>query len=233
MSDAGDEIKLHRGRIEALCDSIFAVVLTLLVLELKVPDLDPGAPNFSADLQQHLLHLLPVFFAYCITFMVGGLFWLQHHLIFQHISHTTPRFLAINLLFVGFVALLPFTMALSGRYQGLTIPMVAYFGDFVGISLGLFLIWHDAVAQNLLSDSMAAGLKATFNRRISGILMASIAGLVSAIIAPRWSFAVFSVSAALLRFGGKRIEAHRKKAANAPATSPTVGATEPEKPPSG
>ncbi len=229
MFDASDDVKLHKGRIEALCDGIFAVVLTLLVLELKVPDLNPAAPNFSGELQDHLWHLLPVFVAYCVTFMVGGLFWLQHHLTFQYVTHTTPRLVAVNLMFFGFVSLLPFTMALSGRYQGLTIPMVVYFGDFVGIALGLFLNLRVAVTQNLLSNSMPAELKSRFNRRITGILIASAAGLVSALVTPRWALAVFSVVAVVFRAWGKRLEARQKKTATAQATLPTAAATAPEK----
>jgi uncharacterized membrane protein len=229
MSDDADDVKLHKGRIEALCDAIFAVVLTLLVLELKVPDLNPAGASFSSELQDHLWHLLPVFGAYCVTFMVGGLFWLQHHLTFQYVTHTTPRLVAVNLMFFGFVSLLPFTMALSGRYQGMTIPMIAYFGDFVGIALGLFLNLRVAVTQNLLSSSMPAELKSRFNRRITGILIASVAGLVCAIVAPRWSLAVFSVVAVVFRTWGKRLESRRKKKAGAPATSPKAGATAPEK----
>jgi uncharacterized membrane protein len=229
MLDASDDVKLHKGRIEALCDSIFAVVLTLLVLELKVPDLDPRAPNFSGELQDHLWHLAPVFSAYCVTFVVGGLFWLQHHLTFQYISHTTPRLVAVNLLFFGFVSLLPFTMALSGRYQGLTIPMVAYFGDFVGIALGLFLNLRVATTQHLLSDAMPAKLKSRFKRRIIGILIASAAGLVSALIVPRWSLAVFSGVVVVFRTWGKWLEARQKKTPAARTTSPTAGAAAPEK----
>ena len=145
MSASGQSLNLHKLRIEALTDGLFAIVLTLLVLELKVPEM-PRA-EAALHLNEQLHHLLPVFAGFVTTFVIGGLFWYLHHLSFHFINHTTPKLVVANLVFLGFVSLLPFTMALFSRYQGLVTPTVCYFANFVGISLGLNLQLADRAAR--------------------------------------------------------------------------------------
>jgi uncharacterized membrane protein len=175
-------IHLHKLRIETLTDGLFAIVLTLLVLELKVPELTRA--EAMQHLNAHLLQQLPVFIGFVITFMVGGMFWYLHHLSFHFISHTSPRLVVANLVFLGFVALLPFTMALYSRYQGLMTPAACYFGNFLGIALGLNLHWFVARRDGLLNASQLGVEQAALTRRIGRFIVASSVGLIVAFVKP-------------------------------------------------
>jgi uncharacterized membrane protein len=186
----GHALTLHKGRIEALSDGVFAVVLTLLVLELKVPEMSHA--DAVEQLSGSLRHLGPTFAGYLITFVVGSLFWYLHHASFQFIRHTTPALIVANLGFLGFVALLPFTMALFSRYQGLTTPTVFYLGNFVGISLALTVhVWF-ATKQNLFVPDAPPGQLRNLNRRIVTLFLASLAGLGVAFVSPSRAIYVFT-----------------------------------------
>lgn len=183
-------LTLHKGRIEALSDGIFAVVLTLLVLELKVPEMSHA--EAALHLEESLHHLAPTFAGYLITFVVGSLFWYLHHVSFQFIRHTTPALIVANLTFLGFVALLPFTMALFSRYQGLTVPTVFYLGNFVGMSLSLTMHVWVATRLNLFSPDAEPGQLHVLNRRIATLFLASCVGLIVAFVSPASAIYVFT-----------------------------------------
>ena len=182
MSATSPTLNLHKLRIEALTDGLFAIVLTLLVLELKVPEM-PRA-EAALHLNEQLGHLVPVFVGFIITFVIGGLFWYLHHLSFHFINHVTPRVVIANLVFLGFVSLLPFTMALFSRYQGLVTPTVCYFANFLGISLGLNLHWQLVLREGLLIGGRNEDGLRRLTRRIRALLVGSILGLGVAFFYP-------------------------------------------------
>ena len=183
MANAGPTLNLHKLRIEALTDGLFAIVLTLLVLELKVPEM-PRA-EAALHLNEQLAHLAPVFIGFIITFFIGGLFWYLHHLSFHFINHVTPRLVIANLVFLGFVSLLPFSMALFSRYQGLVTPTVCYFANFLGISLGLNLHWLIVQREEgLLIGGRNEDDLLRLTRRIRALLVGSALGLGVAFFYP-------------------------------------------------
>lgn len=121
------EIKVDR--VCAFTDGVYAIVITLLVLELKPPHA-PGLDDRAllADLGKQL----HTFVAYGISFLVVGALWWWHHTTFRRVEHCDDRTLALNLAHVFFVTLLPFTAALVGRYPGDGIAILLF-----GIGLAL------------------------------------------------------------------------------------------------
>lgn len=203
---AGSTLNLHKVRIEALTDGVFAIMLTLLVLELKVPEM----PRAEAELHlgEQLRHLTPVFLSFVVTFMIGGLFWYLHHLSFHFINHTSPKLVIANLLFLGFVSLLPFSMALFGRYSGQVIPTVCYFGNFIGMSVGLNLHWLVARREGLLIEHRAEDDLLRLTQRVRRLLIASVVGLGVAFFLPLYAILVFTATMLVLR----RLDRHRRPA---------------------
>ncbi|HVT72740.1 MAG TPA: TMEM175 family protein [Lacunisphaera sp.] len=193
----GSTLNLHKVRIEALTDGVFAIMLTLLVLELKVPEM----PRAEAELHlgEHLRHLAPVFVSFIVTFIVGGLFWYLHHLSFHFVNHTSPKLVVANLFFLGFVSLLPFSMALYGRYNGQTIPTVCYFANFIGMSVGLNLHWLVARREGLLIAPRHEADLVLLTRRIRRLLVASVIGLGVAIFQPLFAILAFTAILLVLR----------------------------------
>src|SRR5579885_2843908 len=88
-------------RVEAFSDGVFAIAITLLILDIKVP------PHGSSDLLRILLGLWPAYFAYILSFVMIGIYWAQHHYIFKFIEKTNHVFNLLNLLFLLCIAFLP------------------------------------------------------------------------------------------------------------------------------
>jgi uncharacterized membrane protein len=98
------------NRLEAFSDGVFAIAITLLVLELKVP------PPGSGELGHELLQEWPSYVAYVITFITIGIIWINHHAAFSRLRSVDHSILMLNLLLLLTVSVLPFTTALMAEY---------------------------------------------------------------------------------------------------------------------
>ncbi len=98
------------NRLEAFSDGVFAIAITLLVLELHVPE--PG----SGELGHELLAQWPSYAAYAITFVTIGIIWINHHAAFNRLRSVDHSILMLNLLLLLTVSVLPFTTALMAAY---------------------------------------------------------------------------------------------------------------------
>ena len=121
-------IHLH-DRLCALADGVYAVVITLLVLDLKIPEI-PGAtdPQLRADLFQQT----PNFVAYTIAFSLIGFFWMNHHRIFESLAVCGKWALHLNIIHLFFISLAPYSTSLIGHYEGDRIATI-----FFSVNLGL------------------------------------------------------------------------------------------------
>lgn len=123
-------------RIEGLADATFAIVMTILVLELKVPEVAKAAA--ARELADGLRGLIPNFVSFVISFVTVGRYWIGHHNI-SFFKRVDRRFLWINLLLLMTVALVPFSTALVGRYPEQPLSLVIYGGNLITIGLVLYL----------------------------------------------------------------------------------------------
>src|ERR1700712_4336276 len=121
---------MPKNRVEALVDGIFGVAMTLLVLDIKVPQ----GLSFSSDaaLRDTLLGQISNFRIYLISFIVLGMYWVAHHMQFHLVRNVDRVVLWINLMFMLGVTMVPFSTSLLGEYGNLTTPCVIY---------GLNLLW--------------------------------------------------------------------------------------------
>jgi len=140
------DAQFSKARIEMLCDGVFAIAMTLLVLELKVPDLP--RPIAAADVWHVLGEHRLGFVAFTLSFMLAGAFWMQHHVLFHYLVRATRPLALLNLVFLMFVSLLPFSASVFARYgpQGFAI----YFGNQFVLALLLAAHWTLAKRQGLL-----------------------------------------------------------------------------------
>src|SRR5450432_1417794 len=106
--------QLHLNRIEAFSDGVFAIIVTLLVLELKIPDLHDH-PNVH-ELSEKLLAILPKFLSWLISFIIVCKFWLNHHHVLSLASHANYALVWLNSLFLMFQSFIPFPTGLMGEY---------------------------------------------------------------------------------------------------------------------
>src|SRR5256885_16182217 len=107
MAEITKENKLESAttRVEAFSDGVFAIAITLLILELKIPE---NKVSEDASLKSYLLDLWPQYFAYILSFLVIGIYWANHHYIFKLYVQTDHFFLMLNLLFLMSISFLPF-----------------------------------------------------------------------------------------------------------------------------
>ncbi|HEY8741484.1 MAG TPA: TMEM175 family protein [Chloroflexota bacterium] len=160
---------LSTDRLEALVDGVFAVVITLLILNLKVPQVSQqlSAAQASQELLHDLGQLLPTVLAYVISVVIAGVYWVGHHNQFGLIRHTDRVLLWINVLFIMCVVFIPFSAALLGAYPRQQVAVIVYGSNLIVIGLVLALHWRHATAgHRLVAPDLDPGLIRLAMRRI-------------------------------------------------------------------
>lgn len=132
------DVPLGKARIQSLSDGVFAVSMTLLILQVKIPEM-PGHAAPSAVMQS-IGDMVPALLSFLATFLLAGAFWYLQHLTFHFIRQPNPALVGINLGFLLFVAMLPFTGAMLSRFPAQATAHFLYFGNL--LALGLMLNWH-------------------------------------------------------------------------------------------
>jgi uncharacterized membrane protein len=141
---------LTKNRIEALCDNVFSIALTLLVLELEVPEIPQS--SVDAELLPRLLELAPKLQSYALSFASLGLYWLSHHFQFHFVRHTNSTMLLINFLILLHIAFLPFSTALFGDYPHSRVGVVTYGGNLTVLSFLMLVHWRYITGRAGLVD---------------------------------------------------------------------------------
>lgn len=108
------KISYPTPRLEAFTDAVLAIIITLMVLELKVPHLAESANDYS--IWHSLEPLGHQLFAYLLSFLILAVYWLNHHRVLVHTEHLQDGALLANLLFIFFICLVPFPTALLGEH---------------------------------------------------------------------------------------------------------------------
>jgi len=131
-------------RLCAVSDGVYAFALTLLVLDLKVPEI-PGItnPQLVTDLAQQI----PNVFAYIIGFSVVAFFWMSHHRIFQSVTGCNGRALILNLIHLLFISLVPYGASLIGHDEGDRIATIVFSLNLGLASLSLIMLGQDVLAN--------------------------------------------------------------------------------------
>lgn len=160
LQDAGKEM----DRLKALSDGVFAIVLTLLVLELKIPQIK------THDEVLHVLgSLAPAFVSYVLSFFIIGLYWIVHTRIVRHMTGYDRGILWLNLLFLFFISILPFFTALSGQKLSLKLPWQLYAGNVALVGIMGALLWRSALKKRFVEEAVTPKLAAYLTAR--GVLV--------------------------------------------------------------
>lgn len=143
-------------RIEAFSDAVFAIAITILVLDLKIPKLENSSNN--VPLYNLLLNQWPVFLSYLTSFATILIMWVNHHYLFNLIKKINRPFMFLNGLLLLLIAFVPFPTALLAEYIRLPDGKTAaalYAGTYVMIGIAFNLIWFYATSKNkLLYDNV-------------------------------------------------------------------------------
>jgi uncharacterized membrane protein len=154
--------ELRLNRTEAFSDGVFAIVVTLLVLELKVPILhDRTSTN---ELGDRLVDLVPKFLSWLISFVIVCKFWLNHHHLLTFARHATYGMVWLNSIFLMGQAFIPFPTALMGEYP--TNPVaVSLFGAVMAVNTLLFIALQSYIIGNLLKPELVSAVVPHLTRK--------------------------------------------------------------------
>jgi uncharacterized membrane protein len=136
------------GRALAFSDGLFAIAMTLLVVAIAVPNLEDG--DSIHDMADALNDLTPDFISFFISFAVIGRYWLAHHQFVSHLEEMDQPILGLNLIYLAFIAFLPFPTALLGSYFENPLSIVIYAAN-VGLVSGMeVVLYRHAYREHLL-----------------------------------------------------------------------------------
>lgn len=139
----------NTSRIEAISDGVFAVALTLLVLDIKVPISE--ALKTETDLIQAFVPMIPKLWIYFLSFMTAGIFWTGQSTQFQYIEKSDRNLNWISLFFLMFVALIPFTTAFLSEHLSFKFSIFIYWLNILFLGTMLYINWSYAVKKDFLN----------------------------------------------------------------------------------
>jgi uncharacterized membrane protein len=186
---------LAKYRLEALIDGIFAVALTLLVLDIRLPENLVVTTN--ADLLDRLFTLERHFVIYVISFIVIGMYWISHHIQFYFVARTNRGLIWINLLFLLLISFLPFATDLIGDHETLVVPCEIYGATLLALSCMSFLhVEYLARHPGLASPEFTPVIIGLLRRRIALFAFVPIVSMSVAFFSARAAVYVYMLMGA-------------------------------------
>ncbi len=194
---------MEKNRLEAFSDGVIAIIITIMVLELKVPEHVADKIPHTAELAD-LKEKLPVFFSYVLSFIYVGIYWNNHHHMFHATRHVTGGILWANLHLLFWLSLFPFSTAWVGANHLAPTPVAVY--AFVLLMAGVaYYILERAIIRQQGNDSILA--QAVGNRWKENLSpLCYLAAIPLAFVSPWISIGLFIFVALLWLVPDRRIE---------------------------
>lgn len=151
--------KFQLDRIALFSDAVFAIAITLLVIEIKVPAISFKPESFDHEFGHALKEMIPEFIGFFISFIVIGNYWRAHHTIFGYVTDYNRKLISLNTWFLLTIVCMPFTTAMMSKYIFLK-PYVFYCINVVASGLIQLRLWHYIVnPKNQVSGFIPEGMK--------------------------------------------------------------------------
>ena len=177
---------MGKGRLEAFSDGVIAIIITIMVLELKVPHEPTG---------QALLPLIPVFLSYVLSFVYVGIYWNNHHHMLQAATKVSGGVLWANLHFLFWLSLFPFTTGWMGEHHFAPLPAALYGFDLLMAAVAYWTLQQSIIRAEGRASVLGRTVGSDWKGKVSPLLY-----LVAIAVAPwlSWLSLVIYVSAAIL-----------------------------------
>jgi len=168
-------------RMILFSDAVFAIAITLLVIEIKIPEIH--TPQISeGEVLHELVGLIPRFVGFLISFFLIGMYWTRHHTLFGYVINYTPKLLWLNLLFLLSIVLMPLSTSVFGEFSTpatlhLKTPLIIYVANICFTGAMMFWLWDyvGARANTLCSDSLDKAM--VHKAKIRAAIVASVFAL--------------------------------------------------------
>ena len=154
-------------RLILFSDAVFAIAITLLVIEIKIPEIHEKPVTDNAVLHK-LAELIPKFVGFLVSFLLIGQYWIVHHRMFSFVINFTDRLIWLNILFLFAIALMPFSTGFYSEYvlRGVVTPVIFYTANIALLGLANFLMWRYLSNQkNNLTENLTPALAKYFSLR--------------------------------------------------------------------
>ena len=154
-------------RLILFSDAVFAIAITLLVIEIKIPEIQEKPVTDNAVLHK-LAELIPKFVGFLVSFLLIGQYWIVHHRMFSFVINFTDRLIWLNILFLFAIALMPFSTGFYSEYvlRGVVTPVIFYTANIALLGLANFLMWRYLSNQkNNLTENLTPALARYFSLR--------------------------------------------------------------------
>ena len=186
---------MNKGRLEAFSDGVIAIIITIMVLELKVP---------HGDSLKDLLPLMPVFLSYVLSFVYVGIYWNNHHHMLHACASVTGAMLWANLHLLFWLSLFPFATGWMGENHFTAVPTALYGVVLLMAAIAYYLL-ELAIIRSQGPDSI---LKKAVGRDWKGKLspVLYVVSIVAALWSPRISEGIFVAVALIWLIPDRRIE---------------------------
>ena len=169
-------------RLIFFSDAVFAIAITLLIIEIHVPEV----PQPASDLAYiaALAQLTPNFVSFFISFFVIGAFWAGHHRAFDCARHWSPKLITPNLFLLSAIAAMPFFTAFSSEYYGQRVPVALYTGWMTVIALLNIWVQRIATAPPVVGERVSEQHRAMLRQRGLAVLLGAGTAFLVSLIQP-------------------------------------------------
>ena len=186
---------MTKGRLEAFSDGVLAIIITIMVLELKTPHGEAPAA---------LWPLAPVFLSYVLSFVYVGIYWNNHHHLYQAVKHVNGPILWANLHLLFWLSLIPFTTGWLGESHFAPVPAAVYGGVLLLAGFAYFILTRVLVAHHGKESTLAAAVGGDRKGLVSVVLYT--VSIPTALVLPIVACVIYGVVALIWLVPDPRIE---------------------------
>lgn len=151
-------------RLAALSDGVFAVAMTLLVLDLRAPAIE--AIHSEQDLRTAVAALAPRLLMYVLSFMTLGIFWVGQQTQINHLARSDRSLSWIHIVFLFAISVMPFSTTLLAQFTAYRLALLVYWGNILFIGAALYASWVCAIGSGLVKEDMTPYISSAIKRRI-------------------------------------------------------------------
>ena len=186
---------MRKGRLEAFSDGVLAIIITIMVLELKIPH---GTEWVS------LQPLVPVIVSYILSFIYIGIYWNNHHHLLHTVTNVSGGVLWANLHLLFWLSLVPFVTGWMGENHFAAIPVALYGVVLLMAAIAYFILQRMILKKHGKQSILAKAIGRDFKGKISPVLY--VAGILSTLFSPFFAGGIYALVAFIWLIPDKRIE---------------------------
>lgn len=187
---------MNKARLEAFSDGVIAIIITIMVLELKIP---------HGSAMSDLIPLLPVFVSYVMSFVFVGIYWGNHHHLLHTAKHVNGKVIWSNMSLLFFLSLIPFTTGWMGENHFDNLPVAVYAVNLLGCAVTYFILQEVIIADATLSNRVVEALEKQKKKGLISLFM-YIAAIPCAFFYPVISAIMFALVSIMWIIPDKNIE---------------------------